>query len=283
MEYHQGDRVRHPNMKEWGIGQVLQDSAGEKTRVFFAGAGEKAISSRYVALLPVTGADAKHPLLDNLHLSSNPKLKFRSLPESIQHFTDQYPQGFYGERFGNQERNYKVAAHELAQETLSKSQLTELCETKAYEEVCKRARKLVGATNLMFPNDKMGFKDSLQSTDAQKAFSEALTDVLYGTDKLKPRFERYAGVLQEIGAGKWTTATYFQFILSPDKYMFLKPTVTQNAASISAFEINYTPQLNWLTYKRVLKFAAYLRDALTELRPRDMIDIQSFMWCIKPA
>ena len=92
----------------------------------------------------------------------------------------------------------------------------------------------------------------------------------------------FAKVLEELGADKWTTVSYFLFILLPEKYMFVKPTVTQNAAEISAFELNYRPQLNWLTYKSVLEFSEYLQSELVELKPRDMIDVQSFMWCISP-
>jgi hypothetical protein len=65
--------------------------------------------------------------------------------------------------------------------------------------------------------------------------------------------------------------------------VFLKPTVTQNAAEISGFAINYRPDLNWLTYASVLTFANYLKAELVGLLPRDMIDVQSFMWCIAPG
>ena len=62
--------------------------------------------------------------------------------------------------------------------------------------------------------------------------------------------------------------------------MFVKPNMTKNAAEISAFEINYDPELNWLTYNSILRFSEYLKKALSELKLRDMIDVQSFMWCI---
>lgn len=45
MKFRQGDRVRHPNKPDWGIGQVLDDSDGDDVRVFFVGVGEKSLSS----------------------------------------------------------------------------------------------------------------------------------------------------------------------------------------------------------------------------------------------
>jgi hypothetical protein len=91
-----------------------------------------------------------------------------------------------------------------------------------------------------------------------------------------------------MAAAKWTIATYFLFLVHPDRYMFLKPTVTQHAADISGFDIHYRSDLNWRTYEAVLAFAQYLTQALVQqhcqaLMPRDMIDVQSFLWCIAPG
>ena len=129
----------------------------------------------------------------------------------------------------------------------------------------------------------MALKDGLELPASQQAFARSLFDLLYGEDDLKSKFERYADILEGIGAAKWTIATYFLFIVYPAEYVFLKPTVTQNAADISGFEIKYRPDLNWNTYASVLAFANYLMAELMELSPRDMIDIQSFMWCIAPG
>ena len=45
MSLKKGERVRHPIKAEWGLGEVLEDSNGEKVRVFFVGTGEKTIGS----------------------------------------------------------------------------------------------------------------------------------------------------------------------------------------------------------------------------------------------
>ena len=206
--------------------------------------------------------------------------KYQSLQESIEIFLEQYPLGFYGDRFIKCERDYKVQAHQLGQETLNKRELARLLSTDGFAEISRRVLGVSNATNLIFPNEKMSLRDGLRSPDSQAAFVKSLFDLLYGDDDLNLRFERYAGVLERIGAAKWTIATYFLFIVYPEQYAFLKPTVTQNAADISGFEINYRPALNWHTYRSVLAFSNYLKAELVELSPRDMIDVQSFMWCI---
>jgi hypothetical protein len=279
-----GDRVRHLIKTEWGLGEVLADAHEEKVRVFFVGAGEKTISLTHVTLDCIPKDDAAHPVLDNLHVpAARGRMRYLSLPESVERFLARFPQGFYGDRFASEEREYKVRAHQLAQDLLSQSALTRLLSANDYGEVCRRALRVANATNLIFPYEKMALKDGLESPAHQQAFATALFHLLYGDDDLKPRFERYVDILEGIGAAKWTIATYFLFIVYPAEYVFLKPTVTQNAAEISGFAINYRPDLNWLTYTSVLTFAKYLKTELTGLSPRDMIDVQSFMWCIAPG
>ena len=282
MSYTKGQRVRHPRTQKWGLGEVLQDSSGETTRIFFVGAGEKVISNRHVALIPVHPEDAADPVLDNLHLRATPGIKYRSLPDSIQYFLEQYPEGFYGSRFREEERNYKDNAHKLALELLDKSDVTALSKEKAYEQIAARALKVSNATNLIFPYEKMALKDGLREPKAQERFACGLIAMLHDTGEFSARFETFAGILGDIGAGRWTIATYFQFLLFPNEFMFVKPNVTQNAAAVCRFEISYRPQLNWRTYRRILHFSNHLRDQLAALKPRDMIDVQSFMWCIAP-
>jgi len=140
--------------------------------------------------------------------------------------------------------------------------------------------QLSNATNLIFPNEKMALRDGLASDGAMKQFALALCDLLHGNLSVEKRFVRFFEVLDLIGAPKWPIATYFTFFYHPDRHMFVKPTITQNAARLCAFEISYEAQLNWTTYSRVLGLADYLFDKLSDLEPRDMIDVQSFMWCI---
>ena len=120
----------------------------------------------------------------------------------------------------------------------------------------------------------------LRKSDLNKQlFSERLYGLLYGEGALESRFNAFADCLGEIGSAKWTVLTYFLFIAFPSEHMFLKPVVTQRAAEVCGFELNYRSELNWLTYSKLLEFSQYLFKALAELNPKDMIDVQSFIWC----
>ena len=278
------DRVKHPLKAEWGLGEVLEDSNGETVRVFFVGTGEKTLSLTYVTLECIPTDEAAHPLLDHLRVpEKRDRYPYQSLPESIERFRARYPQGFYDDRFVKEAREDKIHAHQVAQNLLSQRELARLLAANDATEVCRRAVSVAGETHLIFPHEKMALRDGLRLPAHQQAFATALCHLLYGDGDLQPRFEAYARILEDISAAKWTIATYFLFIVYPDESMFLKPIVTQNTAAISGFDIHYRPHLNWRTYASVLAFANYLKAALVELSPRDMIDIQSFMWCIAPG
>lgn len=284
MEYKKGERVRPPKREEWGVGEVLSDSTNDSLKVFFVGAGEKSLSLQYVQPVKVSGDEASHPVLDNLKIRKTASgIQYQSLPESIQVFLELFPEGFYGQKFQAHEREYKDKAHALARTLLDKDALTALIDSSGHGEVVKRASRVANATNLMFPNEKMALKDGLATPAHQKLFAEGLFGILFGANPLKERFGEFVGLLEEIEAAKWTTATYFPFVFHPDSHMFIKPSITQHAAELCGFEINYDPQLNWPTYRSVLEFSSYLFNELSELKPRDMIDVQSFMWCIAPG
>jgi hypothetical protein len=60
--------------------------------------------------------------------------------------------------------------------------------------------------------------------------------------------------------------------------MFLKPNVTRIAAARYGVDFFYYPRPNWQTYQSLLRFAGHIRRDLADLRPRDMIDLHSFLW-----
>ena len=76
----------------------------------------------------------------------------------------------------------------------------------------------------------------------------------------------------------WPLVTVFGFIAQPDAHIFLKPNVTRIAAKEYGFDFQYQSRPSWATYASLLELAALVRRDQKELKPCDMIDIQSFMW-----
>lgn len=284
MKFIKGDRVKHPQKPEWGIGQVLENSTNDSVKMFFVEAGYKTLWLTHTAPEKVTGEEAQNALLDQLIFEKpSDEFRYKSISEAITSFLSVFPGGFTDPSYLQSERNYKTEAHKHAQSVLPKEVFKQLIDEGHYAEITSRTQKLVNMTNLIFPNEKMALKDGLKNPEHQKIFCDALYEMLFGLDELEFRFKRYIQVLSKINAEKWTIASYFPFIFDPTRFMFVKPTVTQFAAKISHFEINYKPELNWLTYRSVLAFSDYINNSIQQLHPRDMIDVQSFMWTIAPG
>jgi len=279
-----GNRVVHPSKPEWGVGKVLSVSSNG-IEVFFVNVGHKKLSPQYVTLTVVTGDQANHPLLDNLaSAAGNEESVFLALPDAIQQFLTEYPGGFAGERYFAEERGFKNKAHEACMTLLGEGDIAGLLSAGQYAEICERARRVESTTNLLASFEKIQFNDALKAPENQRLFAEQLADNLYGTTDEKVRFEKLATVLTQLQIAKWPVVTYFGYIRFPESRIFIKPEVTRNAAAVCGWEISYKPELNWTTYAGVRGLFEHLRSELVKagLAPRDMIDVQSFVWCIAP-
>jgi hypothetical protein len=76
----------------------------------------------------------------------------------------------------------------------------------------------------------------------------------------------------------WPVVTVFGFIAQPEIHIFLKPMVTKRAAEDYGFEFIYRSRPDWETYESLLGFARKISRDLRDLHPKDMIDIQGFIW-----
>ncbi len=54
--------------------------------------------------------------------------------------------------------------------------------------------------------------------------------------------------------------------------------VTRLAAKAYGYDLTYRSRPSWETYFAYLGFAETIRRDLRDLRPRDMMDLQSFLW-----
>ena len=286
-EYRKGDFVRHPKAIGWGVGIVIEDQRGDRVKVFFENEiNIKLMDIGKFRLDKVSDPGTAETLLINALVDEEAIKKGdqQPFPEVVKKFLIDFPGGFRGEMLTHYERNYKIMAHKWMKENLTESQWKTLIEDKEFEELAQQIKRFFGKTNLLASFELIKLNDALKNEAAREAIGCAFFDLLYGEEKLGVRLESTAKIFARYEIDKWTTITYPLFFCFPDKYMFVKPTVTQEAALNRRFDIQYSPQVNWNTYKQVLTFSKELFDRLNRdknkaLHPRDMIDVQSFMWC----
>jgi hypothetical protein len=278
----QGDRVFHPNQKGWGLGKVLNVTP-DSIDVFFVGTGAKRLSKSFVQLEIAEGAGAKHRLLDNLiETSQIGSADYLTPAMALERFLAIHPDGFSAPRFLKNERDASFRAHQFCIQLLGETVISELIAERRYQDVCDRARHIESLTNLLTKSEKTAFYGALDMPVNQKTFSVSLANLLYGTDSEEDRFKGFIRALDLLGINRWPCATLFGFIRFPQEKAFIKPTVIQNVAKAFCWRISYKSEPNWRGYAAVLRLYNHLRTSLVEegMMPRDMIDVQSFLWSI---
>jgi hypothetical protein len=181
------------------------------------------------------------------------------------------------------ERGYKEAAHRAWSESLDRRTFRSLLSSRRYGEVASRAVRIESRTNLLFSFEKMALRDAVRLEAGAKTFAVSLFDLLHGGGKVEARFDRWCASLATLPRRQtrvltWPLATVFPFLAQPDVHVFLKPRVTREAARQYDYDFEYRPRPAWPTYAGLLEFAARVRRDLRDMSPRDMIDIQSFLW-----
>lgn len=194
-----------------------------------------------------------------------------------------FPNGYQGQKFIDWERAYKFNAHIKFQEEFSKEAYKKLLDQKAYETIAAGIVRIESKTNLLFSFEKMALRDAVKSPEGAKSFSIGLYDYVYGDDKLQNRFEKFVQVIAGLPRKQtrvltWPLVTVFGFLANPSEHIFLKPRVTQAAAAKYDFDFDYKSKPNWNTYLSLLTFANEIRFDTQEYKPRDHIDLQSFIW-----
>ena len=209
----------------------------------------------------------------------------RSQSRARRKFLRYFPEGFSDETYFASERGYKWEAHLRWEEALNQTEYQALLAAGRYGEVASRAVRVEqGAPySFVFSFEKMALRDAVKSAAGARAFATGLYDFLHGGNSLPERFEAWVETVAGLPRRQtrvltWPLVTVFGFLAQPSLHLFVKPTVTRAAAEAYGYPLPYQSRPSWTTYGSLLEFARTLKRDLRDLRPRDMIDIQSFLW-----
>lgn len=191
--------------------------------------------------------------------------------------------GFRDETYIDWERGYKWAAHERWNDVLDGATFRSLLQEGDFAEVAARAVRIESRTNLLFSFEKMALRDAVKTTAGARIFAEGLFEFLYGAGSIGRKFDQWCEVVSTLPRKQtrvltWPLVTVFGFIAQPETHIFLKPNVTRIAAREYGFDFLYKSRPSGEVYANLLEFAGLVQHDLRDLRPRDLIDIQSFMW-----
>ena len=198
-------------------------------------------------------------------------------------FLRYFPGGFKDETYLDWERDYKWEAHERWEATLGRAAFRSLLRDGRHAKIAAHAVAIESRTNLLFSFEKMALRDAVRSAAGARTFATGLYAFLHGPGSDEGRFTRWCEAVAALPRRQtrvltWPVVTVFGFLALPERHIFLKPRVTQAAAREYDFDFRYASRPNWATYESLLAFAATVLRDTRDLRPRDMIDAQGFIW-----
>ena len=163
--------------------------------------------------------------------------------------------------------------------------MRELLQQGRHEDIAATAVRVEQQTrhSMLFSFEKMALRDAVRTRPGARTFAEGLYQYLHGEGELSGCFERWVAAVDSLPRRQtrvltWPLVTVFGFLAQPETHFFLKPNVTRIAAQKYGFAFPYQSKPNWNTYGSLLAFAETIRSDVRDLRPRDMIDLQSFIW-----
>lgn len=193
--------------------------------------------------------------------------------DAVVFFRRHFPKGFEDERYLEQERSYKWKAKRLLDEAAP------LDSAVAGDGFAEAALRAFQRTNLLSRYELMRVADVLKG-GRNDAFVRGAA--AFASGDMEAGLRRMAAAAKPHDAAKWTALTYLPYLWAPDRHMFLKPEITKLFADRVGHEFakRYGADLDIEVYQCLLDLVAQTREAIEGLRPRDNVDLQSFVWVV---
>jgi hypothetical protein len=283
MDWKPKDWIEH---SAFGIGRVSEDR-GDRLDIDFINSGSKTIL-KTAELKPAVPPSPNFKFPRDKNKSRTPQFKVERPPRGpalefdhlVSCFKRDFPDGFEGQDFHIAEREYKEKAASVLKDKLGRDGFETLLRDGHYASVCEIAKHILQSTNLVFRIEKAKFADAVENVANHQRFANALYDLLHGSGEMEGRFTKFCSVLAEMDVNKWPVATYYQFLASEGKWMFMKPLIMKRMAESLKISLNYKPEPNWLAYSKLQELADRVELELKSrgLNPHSRIDVQGFIW-----
>ncbi len=221
-------------------------------------------------------------------VSKSDGLNAKALAKHKKRFLRFFPKAFRDQRYIEWERTYKWEAHKLWMELLCAKEFERLLLRGDLADIATRALQVESRTNFLFSFEKMALRDALRTGDGARIFAEGLYNLLYERGPISERFIAWIVSVFELPrkqsrVASWPIVTFFPFIAQPAKHIILKPTAMRVAADALGYDFDYSSKPSYRTYESLLDFANLTKAGISDLKPQDYHDVQSFLWTIGSA
>lgn len=213
-------------------------------------------------------------------------LRQAGLRAAKRRFKEIFPRGFRDETYLDWERGYKWDAHRAWTDVLAPAEWKRLLAEGAHAEVAQRIARFYARSklNMLALYEWMALREALEDRAGGRALAEGLYALIHGADApFGARLERFTALLdglpqRQTRLAKWPVATLFPFVALPKQHLILKPNLMKRAAQRFHFDLRYASRPNAATYAAMMSFVAWLKHELAAWKPRDLIDLQGFIW-----
>jgi hypothetical protein len=194
-------------------------------------------------------------------------------------------EGFASNRYLTEERTYKANLSDEWHKLVSNESLQVAISGASPESFVKQVAALLTKSNLL-PWRYSSVLRSFSDVESAKSFLSALRVLLFegaNIDNFNAALmPRYQSELNEtaIKPASHCIPSLALWLTYPNEHFFLRPELYNrtNRVLVGKVAERQGEVMTNEYYSSAVQFAANLRDALAELNPRDMIDVQGFCW-----
>lgn len=212
-------------------------------------------------------------------------LREAGLRAAKRRFKEIFPGGFRDPTYLAWERDYKWDAHRAWVGVLGRAEWKRLLAEGAHAEIARRIALFYQRSklNMLALYEWMALREALADRDGGARLATGLYELIHGVGPFGPRLDRFTSLLdalpqRQTRLAKWPVATLFPFVARPRQHLILKPRLMKRAAERFAVELRYASRPNAETYAAMMSFVGWLARELAPWKPRDLIDIQGFVW-----
>lgn len=194
--------------------------------------------------------------------------------EAIKRYRRFKQNGFAGDAGPDGERFYKEAAAASLRSALT----AEDAASATVEDATRVASSAIWI-NMLSAFETARLRETLLSREGPE-FLRAASRFVQGDRK--HGIEGMTRALLPHGRTSWPLVTYLPFLWDYQNEMFLKPTVTLDFSARTGLSFHHeydaTPSADG--YDQLLTLVDETRSAIADLKPKDNLDIQSFIWVV---